>query len=84
MLRYYFNLRNDIDVRDEEGRLFPDLETAREWAVCEARFEISQGVKRDSKINLDHRIEIADAQRRVVDIVWFRDVVEIQGLEPSR
>ncbi len=83
MPRYYFNLRNDIDVRDEEGRVFPDLDTAREWAECEARFEISEGIKRDSRINLDHRIEITDPQRRIIETVFFRDVIQIEGTDPG-
>lgn len=79
MPKFYFHLRNDIDVPDDEGRDLPDLEAARDEAICLARFEISQAVTRDAKITLSHRIEIEDDDKQVVDTVWFRDVVAVEG-----
>jgi hypothetical protein len=37
MPRYFFDLHNDLDVRDEEGCELPDFEAAKDHAQHEAR-----------------------------------------------
>ena len=76
--RFYFHLRNDLDVPDDGGAELPALRSPREHAARMARFEISQGVCRDAKITLSHRIEIEDENGQLVDAVYFRDVIQVQ------
>jgi hypothetical protein len=76
---YYFHLHNDIDACDEDGRDLPDLDAARQLAKEHARFTFAETIKEDGRANLDHRIDIEDEQGRVLDTVWFRDVVTIEG-----
>lgn len=79
MPRYYLHLRDDVDVPDHEGKNLPDVEAARSYAVELARFELAEMVKREGRIVLRHRIEIEDEAHRVVDTVWFREVVEVES-----
>lgn len=80
---FYFHLRNDLDVPDDEGKELPDVAAARAYAEEFVRFELSEAVKRDGRITLDHRIDIEDEQHRAVDAVWFRDVVRLEGQAAS-
>lgn len=79
MPRYYFHLRNDLDVPDEEGLELPDLGAAIKAARENALFSLSQTAKDEAKINFSHRIDIEDEQGRILDTVWFRDVVKVEG-----
>jgi hypothetical protein len=78
MARYFFHLYNDLTAMDEEGRECPDLASARENAVREAR-EIMLDTLLAGRIDLSHRIDIADETGAVVASVAFRDVVAIEG-----
>ena len=77
--RFYFHLRNDMDVPDEEGKDLPDLESARAHAERLARFEASEAVKEQGRVVLNHRIDVEDDQHRILHPVWFRDVVQVEG-----
>ena len=77
MPRYYFHLYNDIDARDEEGVELPDLEAARDHATAEARNMTSVSVLEHGRVNLHHRIEVADHAGAVVATVEFGDAVAI-------
>jgi hypothetical protein len=79
MPRYYLHLRNDLDVPDEEGVELPDLDAARAQAAANARFTLAQTAMDEGKINFAHRIDIEDDDRRILDTVWFRDVVVLEG-----
>jgi hypothetical protein len=79
MPRYYLHLRNDLDVPDEEGVELPDLDTARAQAAANARFTLAQTAMDEGKINFTHRIDIEDEDGRILDTVWFRDVVIVEG-----
>jgi hypothetical protein len=68
-----------MDVPDPEGEELPDLEAARARARELACFEISEMVKEQGRIVLRHRIDIEDDQRRVVDTIWFRDVIRLES-----
>jgi hypothetical protein len=74
---FYFHLLNDMDVRDPEGIELPDLEAARDKARHNARMLMGEMLKDEAHINLSHRIDIEDEHRRVLDTVWFRDVVQV-------
>ncbi len=78
MPRFYFHLRNDLDVPDEEGREFLDLAAARACAASLARFEVSEMVKTDGRVVLHHRIDIEDGHGRALDSVAFRDVLKVE------
>jgi hypothetical protein len=79
MPRFYFHLRNDLDVPDEEGVDLPDIDAAREHALKDARFTLAQTAMDQGKINFEHSIDIEDEQGCVLDTVWFRDVVKVEG-----
>jgi hypothetical protein len=68
-----------LDVPDEEGVELPDLDSARAKAAANARFTLAQTAMDEGKINFTHRIDIEDADGRILDTVWFRDVVVVEG-----
>ena len=77
MPRYFFDLHNDMDAVDVEGRDFPDLQAARSTAVKEARAMICASVSVDGKINLRHCIKLRDESGAVVSVVHFEDAVQV-------
>jgi hypothetical protein len=79
MPRFFFHLRDDLDVRDEEGLELPSLDAARDHATSDARFTIGQTAMDEGKINFDHRIDIENEHGEVLDSVWFRDVLKVEG-----
>ena len=78
MPRFFFNLFDDGATIDEVGVDLPDLAAAREAALEEARAVISEEVRR-GRIDLSHRIEVEDEQRRPVFMLPFSAAVEIEG-----
>ena len=82
MPRYFFDLKNDVDARDEEGRELPDLDAVRSHAIIEAR-EIAKESVDDGHLNLDHRIEVRDESGTIVCVVRFGEAVEIVPRKPS-
>ncbi len=76
-MRFYFHLLDDMDVRDEEGKELPDLAAAQDCARHNARMLMAEMLKDEGHINLSHRIDIEDEHRRVLDTVWFRNVVQV-------
>ena len=73
------HLRNDLDVPDDEGVELLDLDAAREVARDNARFTLAQVAKDEGKINFSHRIDIEDGNGQLLDTVWFRDAVKVEG-----
>jgi hypothetical protein len=47
--------------------------------VQNVRFTFAETVKEKARVNLDHRIDIENEGGLVLDTVWFRDVVTIEG-----
>jgi hypothetical protein len=76
--RFFFNVFDDGATIDEVGVELPDVAAAREAAVEEARAVISEEVRR-GRIDLSHRIEVEDEQRRPVLLLPFSAAVEIEG-----
>ena len=76
--RFYFHIRNDMDVQDDEGLLLEDLEAVREVALESARGLICERVN-EGHLNLDHYIEVADERGDVVLKLTYRDSFTIQG-----
>ncbi|MBA3512332.1 hypothetical protein [Sphingomonas sp.] len=79
MPRFYFHLYNDVDAPDEEGREMPDLATAHAYTVHLVRFTAAETIKDEGHFVLDHRIEIEDEHGTVLDTVYFKDAVKIEG-----
>jgi uncharacterized protein DUF6894 len=77
MPRFYFHLRNDIDVPDDEGKELPDLQAALELAATEARKLAGEILKEQGRITLSHRIDIEDEDHEIVGTVHIRDVIRI-------
>ena len=77
--RYYFNLRDDLSVEDEEGMELSDSRAARARAEDYARSMTAASVLERGKINLHHRIEVADENGSVVLTVEFGEVVTIES-----
>ena len=78
MPRFFFNVYDDGATIDEVGVELPDVAAAHEAAVEEARAVISEEVRR-GRIDLSHRIEVEDEQRRPVLMLPFSAAVEIEG-----
>jgi len=79
MPRFYFHLRNDLSVNDEEGQVLPDQEAAMMLARKYAREMAAASILDHGRINLQHRIEVVDEVRETAFIVEYKDVVEIKG-----
>jgi hypothetical protein len=77
MARYFFNLKNDLDVPDEEGEDLPDLAAAQERARAYALDMSAASVLERGTINLHHRIDVSDESGATVHSVEFGDVVLI-------
>ena len=78
MPHYYFNLHDETETRDEEGRDCPDLAAARAVAIGDAR-SLAAAQVMTGRLNLGHRIEIEDASGTVVATVRFREAVKVEG-----
>ena len=78
MPRYFFNLRNDVRVDDEEGVELPDVETARAWASKYAVEMAALSVAERQHLALHHRIEVTDESGMLLVTVEFGDVVRIE------
>jgi len=74
--RYFFDLHNDIEALDPEGREFPDAESACANAVVEAREMMVESL-RMGHINLNHRIEVRDEAGEVIYNLHFGEVVQV-------
>ena len=79
MPRFYFHLYDDLDAPDEEGVELADLETARGYARRNAVFTAGETIKETGRLVADHRIDIEDEQGNVLDTIYFRDAVKIEG-----
>ena len=77
MPHYFFDLHNDIDAVDEEGKDLPDLPAAIEHALCEARAMIQASVKSTGRIDLRHHIDVREGDE-IVYVMHFEDAVTVQ------
>jgi hypothetical protein len=76
--RFHLNIFNgDGDAPDEEGQDFADLDAARAEAIRGIRSLLADELGRGA-IALNGRIEIADVDGHVVQIVNFADALEIR------
>ena len=78
MPRYFFDLYNEMNVRDDEGQMFPDLETAKTQAVKQVRKLIGGLIVENGKIDLLHHLNVRDEEGNVVYRVEFDDAVSFE------
>jgi hypothetical protein len=79
MARYFFHLRDDLDVRDEEGVELRGADAARSYAVINARDIMCGTLQREGRITLHHRIDVEDEQGALVITVPFSDAVSVES-----
>jgi hypothetical protein len=70
--RYFFDLHNDVDACDDEGRDLPDLETVKSAVLAEVRHMIQASVAETGKIDLSHHIDVRDESGAIEDAVTVR------------
>lgn len=68
-----------MEAIDKEGVELLDLQAARMVALHNARFSAAESIRETGRMVSDHRIEIADEHGHVLDTVYFRDAVKIEG-----
>jgi hypothetical protein len=76
MPRYFFDLHNDLDVRDEEGCELPDFEAAKDHAQHEARKMVEANVDDVGRVDLRHHIAVRDESGATVYTLHFEDAVD--------
>lgn len=77
MARYYFHLRDGVDVLiDEEGRQLDNLASVARAALIEARSIISAEAE-TGHIRLDQRIDVENEARIIIYTIEFADAVTI-------
>lgn len=76
MPRFYFDLHNDMDAVDFEGKELPDLNQAKQQALIEARAMLEDSAG-NGRINLNHFIQVRDDRGNVVHRLHFAEVVTI-------
>lgn len=62
--RCFFDLHNDVDAQDREGRDLPHVNAVVAEAVKEARSLIKASVDETGRIDLRHHIDVRDERRR--------------------
>ena len=83
MPRYFFDLRDDIDVDDEEGCVLPDVDSALGHARIEAQEMICACVAEGRHVDLEHRIEVRDENGEVATVVQFAEAARfVRSGEP--
>lgn len=79
---FYLNLYDDFVAEDEEGAEFADADAARLAAIDGARDLIAARIRRGEPVNLTHRIEVEDENRKCVHSVTFAQAVTFQEPDP--
>jgi hypothetical protein len=82
MPRYFFHLHDDLTVPDEDGMELADLEAAKACGIKEARSVAVEQV-REGKLDLNHRIDVADEQSVVVHTIRFAAAIEVATQRPG-
>lgn len=78
MPRYYFHVYDEEATLDSEGVELADSHMALVFAYRAAR-EIAAETAKQGKLSAQDRIDIVDADRRLIDTVTFG---EATGVEP--
>jgi hypothetical protein len=78
MPRYFFDLHNDMDALDPEGKELASLDAAKLHALCEARVMVKASIDDRGHIDLRHHINVRDESGRIVYVMPFEDAVTVQ------
>ena len=78
MPRYFFDLHNDIEAPDNEGRELPNVDAVVAEAVKEARELIKASIDDTGRIDLRHHIDVRDEHGESVFVIHFEDAVTVQ------
>ena len=78
MPRYFFDLHNDIEAQDDEGRELPNVDAVVAEAVKEARELIKASIDDTGRIDLRHHIDVRDESGASVFVIHFEDAVTVQ------
>ena len=76
MSRYFFHVRNDLSVDDEEGLELPDLAAVRSKARQGVRDLVCEGVRR-GEVNLEHYVFVTDEQVQEILRLKFSEAFKI-------
>jgi hypothetical protein len=76
MPRYFFDLYNDMVVRDEEGALLRGPSEAYGHALYEAWEMITASVVEHKRIDLAHRIEVRDDAGKILEEIRFEKAIQ--------
>jgi hypothetical protein len=83
MARYYFHLRDSVDViLDPEGREFETIDAIAQAALADARAIIGHEAF-GGFIKFDQRIEVEDESGATVYSIEFSNAVKIFDYQPS-
>lgn len=77
MPKFFFNMVDGEFLRDPEGLILGDLDSAREIALRSAREMMAEQVKQ-GELSMADRIEIMDEQGALLACVKFQDAVTIR------
>lgn len=75
---YFFDLLNDVDAPDPEGKELPDLGAAIDEALKDARELIAASVQQDGTIDLRHHINIRGENGDVLHTLWFDEALTVR------
>ena len=78
MERYFFHLFDDIETRDEEGMVLPDVAAARRHALSVAREMMCDQIRK-GRLDLGHRIEVEDGRGAPVLTLTFAGAVRVEN-----
>lgn len=78
MPKYYFDLHNDVDAPDFEGRDLPDLEAVRSHLTKEVRAMLKASIDENGRIDLRHHIDVRDESGSIIHVMHFEDAITIQ------
>jgi len=76
MPRFFFHVYDDVVALDDEGMDLPDSEAARRTALAGARALAADQV-RTGRLDLRHRIEVADDGGAPVLTVTFDEAIRV-------
>lgn len=76
MPRFFFDVHDDLDTFDEDGRELADARSAKAEAISGARSLASEQVTK-GYLNLGHLIQVCDENRKPLFTVTFDEAVKV-------
>jgi hypothetical protein len=77
MPRYFFDLHNDVDALDDEGKELPDFDAAKANALREVRTMLQASIAETGRIDLRHHIDVRDESGAILYVMHFEDAVTV-------